>query len=86
MTVEKTFSDGGKAYLNFEGSGDGKLTVTADPNEGIDRSLVITIVTADGSVSEERTVFQSGLREVFAAADGDFLAADGETYNVLKNV
>lgn len=79
----------GDGYIvaTYEGSGDGPITLTTDtPNEGIDREQEITIQTTDKNKSVNVLVKQEGLREVFMASDGDFILADGGTYNVLKEV
>lgn len=52
-------------------------------NEGIDK--VVEIDAVCGDKSDRLTIIHEGLREPFAVADGDFLLADGGTFNVLKN-
>nr|WP_302830022.1 hypothetical protein [uncultured Bacteroides sp.] len=61
----------------------GIMISTLSVNEGIDREKTVHAVCGNASVS--MTVRQSGLREVFNAADGNFILSDGETFNVLKN-
>lgn len=79
----------GDGYITatYEGSGSGSASISSDVNEGIDREQSITIETTKGNnqKSELVIVTQIGKREVFALSDGDFILADGETFNVLKN-
>lgn len=58
------------------------ISVTAI-NEGIDK--VVEIDAVCGNKSDRLTIVHEGLRQPFAAADGDFVLADGGTFNVLKN-
>lgn len=81
----KQWQDGGSLTATYEGSGDGSAVFTSNPNEGIDREIDVTFVDTSRKVSVTRTVKQEGLREPFVASDGDFLLADGGTFNVLKN-
>lgn len=74
----------GNIVATYEGSGDGPISLTTTPNEGIDREQEITIQTTDKNKSVNVLVKQEGLREVFATSDG-FILADGGTFNVLKN-
>lgn len=77
----------GDAHIvaTYNGSGDGSITTTSDANEGIDREQTINVSTTDGAKSVDVLVLQPGLREVFMASDGDFILADGGTFNVLKS-
>ena len=84
-TTTKQWQDGGSLTATYEGSGDGSAVFTSDQNEGIDREMDVTFVDVSGKVSVTRTVRQEGLREPFVASDGDFVLADGGTFNVLKN-
>lgn len=52
-------------------------------NEGIDR--VKRVQSVCGDTKTELVVRQSGKRETFRASDGDFILADGKTFNVLKD-
>lgn len=52
-------------------------------NEGIDREKRVRAVCGDAKT--ELIIKHSGMREVFRAADGDFVLADGDTLNVLKD-
>ena len=83
-TTTKQWEDGTSLTATYEGSGDGSAVFTSEPNEGIDREMDVTFVDQSGKVSVTRTVKQIGLRESFVASDGDFLLADGGTFNVLK--
>ena len=79
----------GKGYITatYEGSGSGSAFISSDINEGIDRVQSITVETTQGTgkKSVDVSVKQNGMREVFLASDGDFILADGGTYNTLKN-
>lgn len=74
----------GNIVATYEGSGDGPISLTTTPNEGIDREQEITIQTTDKNKSVNVLVKQEGLREIFATTDG-YILADGGTFNVLKN-
>lgn len=52
-------------------------------NEGIDK--VVELDAICGNKSDSLTIVHEGLREPFVVTDGDFVLADGGTYNVLKN-
>lgn len=82
-TLIKPWNDGGNLSVTYDGSGDGEAVFTSDTNEGIDREMSVTF-KGDG-ITVERVVKQEGMREVFNAADGAFLTADGGTINVLKD-
>lgn len=77
----------GEGYITatYEGSGSGSASISSDVNEGIDREQSIKVETTDKSVSATLVVTQEGLREVFTPSDGDFVLADGGTFNVLKD-
>ena len=79
----------GDGYITatYEGSGNGSASISSDVNEGIDREQSITIETTKGNnpKSESVVVTQIGRREIFLPGDGDFILADGGTFNVLKN-
>ena len=76
----------GEGYITatYEGSGDGSLTFISDVNEGIDREQSIEVKTIDNKLSVNVSVKQIGLREIFNCIDGEFILADGGTFNVLK--
>lgn len=76
----------GEGYITatYEGSGDGSLTFNSDVNEGIDREQSIEVKTIDNKLSVNVSVKQVGLREVFNCTDGEFILAEGNTFNVLK--
>ena len=79
----------GEGYITatYEGSGSGSASISSDVNEGIDREQTLIIETTKGNSpkSESIVVSQLGMREVFHPSDGDFILADGGTFNVLKN-
>lgn len=76
----------GDGYITatYEGSGNGSASISSDVNEGIDREQSIKVETTNKSASDTLVVSQEGLREVFLPSDGDFVLADGGTFNVLK--
>lgn len=76
----------GEGYIiaAYDGSGNGSASISSDVNEGIDREQSIKVETTDKSVSANVVVSQEGLREVFLPADGDFVLADGGTFNTMK--
>lgn len=76
----------GAITATYDGSGNGSAAISSDVNEGIDREQSITVSTTygDNPKSVDVNVKQYGLREVFKASDGDFILADGGTFNVLK--
>ena len=80
----KTWNDGGALTVTYDGSSEGSAVFSSDTAEGLDREMNVSFVDKNRSVFVERTVKQEGLREVFMASDGDFLLADGGTFNVLK--
>lgn len=79
----------GEGYITatYEGSGSGSASISSDVNEGIDRGQSIKVETTRGNEpkSVDVVVKQYGMREVFLPSDGDFILADGGTYNTLKN-
>ena len=79
--------NGGEGYITatYEGSGNGSASISSYINEGIDREQYINEETTDKSVSATLVVSQEGLREVFEPSDGEFVLANGGTFNVLKN-
>lgn len=76
----------GHITATYEGSGNGSASISSDINEGIDREQFITVETTAGNEPKSINVLvrQSGLREVFEPSDGEFVLADGNTFNVLK--
>ena len=81
----KNWTDEGSLTVTYDGDRDGSAVFSSDTAEGLDRSLEVTFVDSSRSAVVTRTVRQEGMREVFMAADGDFLLADGGTFNVLKD-
>ena len=79
----------GEGYITatYEGSGNGSASISSDVNEGIDREQSIKVETTKGNEPKgvDVSVRQYGMREVFLPSDGDFILADGGTYNTLKN-
>jgi hypothetical protein len=51
-------------------------------NEGIDK--VVEINAVNGDKTDKMTLIHEGMREVFEPSDGEFVLADGGTFNVLK--
>lgn len=51
-------------------------------NEGIDKAVEINAVNGDKTA--KMTLIHEGLREIFEPSDGEFVLADGGTFNVLK--
>jgi hypothetical protein len=81
----KSWNDGGSLSVAYEGDRDGSAVFSSDLAEGLDREMSVSFVDKSRSVVVERKVKQEGMREVFAASDGDFILADGGTYNTIKN-
>ena len=67
-------------------SGSTSVTVSSSVNEGLDKSVTLTVETTDGTKSETITVNREGRREKFNASDGAFLTSDGSTFNVIKEI
>lgn len=80
----KEWNDGGALSVAYDGDRDGSATFSSSTNESIDRETSVTFIDSTRNVVIERNVTQEGLREVFRCADGDFILADGGTFNVLK--
>ncbi len=82
----KRWNDGESFTVAYDGDRDGSAVVTSSVNEGIDREQTITVQTTNSSPKSETVkVTQVGLREIFNASDGEFILADGGTFNVLKD-
>lgn len=81
----KQWNDGGSLSVAYDGDRDGSAVFSSDTNEGIDREMSVAFIDASRQVNVARTVKQIGLREPFVASDGDFILADGGTFNTLKN-
>lgn len=79
----------GEGYITatYEGSGNGSVSVTSDINEGIDRKQIIKVETTAGNnpKSIDVEVAQMGMREIYNCTDGEYICADGGTYNVIKD-
>lgn len=85
LHFEKEWENGDSLTVTYDGRGDGDAIFTSDVNEGLDREENVTFVDYDGKIRIECKVIQQGKREVFTCADGDFLLADGRTFNVVKD-
>lgn len=81
----KQWNDGGSLSISYDGDRDGSATFSSQTNESLDRSTSVSFIDSTRNVVVERTVNQVGMREVFRCADGDFILADGGTFNVLKD-
>lgn len=84
-SVIKPWNDGGSLSVTYDGDRDGSAVFSSEQNEGIDREMSVAFVDASRQVNEAITVKQIGMREPFVASDGDFILADGGTFNVLKD-
>ena len=76
----------GNITATYEGSGNGAVMISSDVNEGVDREQSLTVETTKGNEPKRTgvTVRQKGMREVYNCTDGEFVLADGKTFNVLK--
>lgn len=84
MSKEIKWKEGEGSIVTSEGgAGDAAVAFSSIANIGIDREQDVTIATKEG-LERKLVVKQVGLREVFMASDGDFILADGGTFNVLK--
>lgn len=86
-TIIKWNEGEGNIVATYEGSGNAPISIFSDiENDGIDREQTISISTIEGNnpKSVDVIVRQTGLREIYMASDGDFVLADGDTFNVLK--
>jgi hypothetical protein len=81
----KPWNDGGSLSVSYEGDGDGSAVFSSDVAEGLDREMIVVFRDGGRTVAVERKVLQVGMREMFVPNDGEFILADGGTYNVLKN-
>lgn len=84
-TITRQWSDSSGDFLSvaFTGGGDGAISVSSDPCEGVDRTMVLS-VSAENCNTVSLTVFQTGKREEFNGSDITFILSDGGTFNVLK--
>lgn len=80
-TIIRKWNDGDTFTVIYSGNGNGTAYFSSGTNEGVDRSATVTFRDTDGRVSVEKAVTQTGRREVF----GDFILADGGTFNVIKH-
>lgn len=72
-----------RLVITYSGNKTDNVIFQTQPNEGLDRMLPITFVTKNG-YSIQKNVIQEGRREIFNAADGSFILADCDTFNVIK--
>lgn len=80
----KQWDDGENLTVTYTGSGNGQAVFTSDTNESIDKEMSVSLIDASRNIVVDIVVQQEGLREVFMASDGDFILADGGTFNVMK--
>lgn len=77
---------GGAATITYTGQGDGTISIKADVNEGVDRTMQLTVTA--GSVSKSLTVNQVGKREYFNSKTASgvevFACKDGSEFLTLK--
>lgn len=83
-TVVKPWNDGRTLTIDYTGDGDGYAVFSSTIDEGVDQEMKTTF-KSDISLLVEAIVKQAGIREVFNAADEDFILADGGKFNVIKN-
>lgn len=81
----RAWNDGGSLTAAYEGSGDGSAVFSSDIAEGLDREMTVSFIDKSRAIVVDRKVIQSGMREVFMGADGDFIPADGGTFNSIKD-
>lgn len=76
----------GNITLTYTGQGNDSVSISSDINEGIDRAQSIKVETTAGNDPKRENILikQVGLREVFTPTDGEFVLADGGTFNTLK--
>ena len=84
-SVIKQWNDGGSLSVAYDGDRDGSAVFSSETNEGIDREMSVAFVDVSRQVNEAITVKQTGMRQPFVASDGDFVLADGGTFNTLKH-
>ena len=87
-TTTKQWNDGSTDTLTLTyGSAEGSqsVQVTSQPDNGIDRTMGIHIAAIGGTPSADVEITQLGKRELFKAADGDFVIMDNYgRFAVLK--
>ena len=81
----KNWNDGGSLSVTYDGDGDGSAVFSSDVAEGLDREMTVSFIDKSKSIVVDRMVRQSGMREVFMGADGEFIPADGGTFNSIKD-
>ena len=80
----KPWNDGGSLSVAYNGDGDGSAVFSSDVAEGLDREMWVVFRDGGKTVAVEKKVTQVGMREMFVPSDGEFILADGGTFNVLK--
>ena len=80
----KPWNDGGSLSVAYKGDGDGSAVFSSDVAEGLDREMLVVFRDGGKTVAVEKKVTQVGMREMFVPSDGEFILADGGTFNVLK--
>ena len=80
----KPWNDGGSLSVSYDGDRDGSAIFSSDVAEGLDREMTVVFRDGGRTVNVERKVTQVGMREKFVPSDGEFILADGGTFNVLK--
>lgn len=83
QTIPWTTGDG-SLTLTYPGQGDGSIVCESVVNEGVDRSLTLT-VSNSYSQSVTVTVSQLGRRQPFSGSDGIIYLAGGGQFLVLKS-
>lgn len=76
----------GEGYITivYDGKGNSTASVTSDINVGIDRAQSVVLEATNKAASATVTIEQEGMREIFKPANGEFVIANGGTFNVLK--
>lgn len=84
--LQKDWGNGTKLNVTYTGTGNGTAVYSSPINESIDKEVTLTLAGTGeySNVKKTQKVIQTGKREVFNAADGPFILADGTTFNVLK--
>ena len=83
-SLVKPWSDGGSLSVSYDGDRDGSAVFSSDVAEGLDREMIVVFRDGGKTVAVEKKVTQVGMREMFVPIDGEFILADGGTFNVLK--
>lgn len=86
MELKKNWDDGSGDTLTaaYQGEKKGTATFSSVTNEGTDRTMPVYFKSGDHTFVE-RNVVQEGRRETYDCIDGEYICADGLTYNVIKD-